>query len=146
MSLPENLNQLDLNIFNPSWPFFTCSKSFLLEVSLLYDSFFCWGRGTIRFAPICYKILHTVFERSLCTIALSMPIICTPFGIPSHFSSIGVWSHWQNLSSNLSLLKLAFKFLIPLVNLDIVLTVHSWILRSKSTTWGLIKALRVYSV
>ena len=79
MSLPENLNQLDLNFLNPFWPewpvhsqtrnFFITRLLFLLR--WWYESSFS---SQISF-PMCCKTLCTVFSRALCTIQLDMPNI-----------------------------------------------------------------------
>ena len=84
VSLSESLNQLDLNLLNPSWLSTSvriCSTYFLLEdftivwslflLMLWHDSIF----SSQISAPICCKTLHTYSSRSLCTIDLGMHII-----------------------------------------------------------------------
>ena len=137
--------------------FSTCSLSFVQKISLSSDRFFCWGGGTIRVspqkisAPICWKCLHTVFSRTLCTIQLDMPVIST-LSLREYSAFLQHWSSreatcftrasftfLQAWISDSSLLKLTFKFLISSVNLHIVLLVCFWILRNKSIIWRLVK-------
>ena len=137
--------------------FSTCSLSFVQEISLSSDHFFCWGGGTIWVspqkisAPICWKRLHTVFSRTLCTIQLDMPVIST-LSLREYSTFLQHWrsreatcftrasfTFLQAWISDSSLLKLTFKFLISSVNLHIVLLVCFWILRNKSIIWRLVK-------
>ena len=147
--------------FKPFLTFITCSLSFVLQVSLSSEHF-RWGGSMIPVspqkmsAPICCKSLHTVFSRTLCKIQLDMPVIST-LSLREYSAFVQHWplreatcftrasfTFLQAWRSDSSLLKLAFKFLISPVNLHIVLLLCSWILRSKSIIWLLVKELKVW--
>ena len=142
----------------------TYSQSFLLEVSLSSDHLLLlrWGYDSSFSSqistPICCKTLQTVSSRALWRIQLHMPII-TALSLLEYSTFL---QHWhsrkasfftrtslfslQTWTSDSTPLKLAFKFLISLVNLDIVLLVCFCILRNKSIIWGLVKFSKVFSV
>ena len=125
----------------------TCSQSFLLEISLLYDHFFV--EAVARFYLIQYVgKLFTPFSKGCYVQFRQAPLLSVHilFEATAHLLCIEVGSHWQTSTSDSSLLNLVFKFLIPLVNLDIVLEGYSWNLRNKSMIWDLVKDLRVYFV
>ena len=128
----------------------TYSQSFLVEVSLSSDHLLLlkwWYNSSFSAqisAPTCCKILHTVSSRTLCRSQLDMPIISAPF-LPEYSAFLQHWhlrkdtffnrksfTFFQTWISDSSPLKLAFKFLIWSVNLDIVLWVCFCILRNKS--------------
>ena len=63
-----------------------CSQSFLLKFHYRPIAFFFFVAAVVRFAfssqvsaRICFKTLHTVFSRVLCTVQLDMPIISALF-------------------------------------------------------------------
>ena len=141
----------------------TCSQSFHLEISLSSDRFFCWGGDTIRVSPHKCQFQYvakgcTQFSQGHCTIQLDMLIpLYSPYRECSAFLQHWRWreatcftraslSFLQNWTSDSSLVKLTFKFLISSVNLDIVLLVCFCILRNKLIIWGLVKDLKVSSV
>ena len=142
----------------------TYSQSFLLEVSLSSDHLLLlrWGYDSSFSSqistPICCKTLQTVSSRALWRIQLHMPII-TALSLLEYSTFLQYWHSrkatfftrtlffsLQTWTSDPTPLKLAFKFLISLVNLDIVLLVCFCILRNKSIIWGLVKFSKVFSV